>query len=112
VEAEGDITLGSSLPKQWKWREGGGSGRPHSKKKGRGSGKDRLLRWCLGGRQLTEATEASDGRRAGAHSGDPVGERRGGRAGWPEKERNMGPAQKNIIRFDLFKNFSNGFELI
>jgi hypothetical protein len=47
-----------------------------------------------------------------AHGGDPVGERRGGHAGRPGKERNMGPAQKNSICFDLFKNFSNDFELI
>jgi hypothetical protein len=31
---------------------------------------------------------------------------------WPGKERKMGLAQKNSICFDLFKNFSNGFELI
>jgi hypothetical protein len=44
--------------------------------------------------------------------GDPVGERRGGRMGRPGKERNMGPTQKNSIRFDLFKKNSNNFELI
>jgi hypothetical protein len=38
--------------------------------------------------------------------------RRAGHAGHPGKARNMGPAQKNSIHFDLFKNFSNGFELI
>jgi hypothetical protein len=43
---------------------------------------------------------------------DPVGERRGGRTGRPGKERNMGPTQKNSICFDLFKNFSNDFQLI
>jgi hypothetical protein len=66
----------------------------------------------IGGRQLAKAAEAGGGRRIGAHGGDPVGERRGGRAGRPEKERNMGPTQKNSFCFDLFIKISNGFELI
>jgi hypothetical protein len=111
VEAEGGVTLSGSLLKQGKMERGGSSGYA-ARRREAGSGKARRLWWCLGGRQLAEATEASDGPRTGARGGDPVGERRGGRVGQPGKDRNMGPSQRTTIRFDLFKNFSNDFELI
>jgi hypothetical protein len=47
----------------------------------------------------------------GAWWGSDRGEKRRAR-GRPRKERNMGPTQKNSIRFDLFRNFSNDSELI
>jgi hypothetical protein len=104
--------LDGSLLKQLKWREGGQLGAATQQEEGRGSSKDRWLWWCLGGRQLAKAPEVSGGWQTGVHGGDPIGEKRGGRAGRPGKERNMGPTQKNSICFDLFKNFSNDFELI
>jgi hypothetical protein len=95
-EERGDLWRGRDA-----WRVGG-SGRPT---------------WCGrdgGGRRLGDARAGEEG----ARSGGPLLEERGGvcgpnleNVGWPGR-RKLGRARRNSECFDLFKQFSNKFELL
>jgi hypothetical protein len=60
VEAEGGSRSVAPCRSRGKWREGGRLQVDTRQEEGRGSNKGRRLRWCLGGRQLTEAVEVGD----------------------------------------------------